>query len=197
MDYSPWFKGKILLFWRQTKKGQNPWNQRPCTQNWFPCISHQLYLHEFFESIFDPHEWPKGEFGCFEGKQEGAKSPKPKKPCPPKLVSMHFTSIATCMNFWANSNFWPPWTIVHGTTLRKKSTIVSSSWISLHLYLRSNSDRHYSELGISIVNPMPLFQSLFLQSYPLIFFQTFLGLYNMVHLWQDCYRWWERKPDAL
>ena len=28
-------------------------------------------------------------------------SPKPKKPCPPKSVYLHVTSIPTCMNFWS------------------------------------------------------------------------------------------------
>ena len=28
-----------------------------------------------------------------------AVSPKPERPCPPKLVHMHLTSIPTCMNF--------------------------------------------------------------------------------------------------
>ena len=31
-------------------------------------------------------------------------SPKPKRPCPPKLVYMHITSTPTCMNFF--SQFW-------------------------------------------------------------------------------------------
>ena len=71
----------------------------------FHAFQVNLYLHEFFESIqfFDP-PWtivhgPKGNFGRFEGKQKGAISPKPKKPRPPNLVSMHFTSTSTCMNF--------------------------------------------------------------------------------------------------
>ena len=31
--------------------------------------------------------------------KKGAKSSKPEKPHPPKLVCMHFTSTSTCMNF--------------------------------------------------------------------------------------------------
>ena len=41
----------------------------------------------------------KGNFGCFEGKQKGAITPKPERPHPPKLVCMHFTSSSTCINF--------------------------------------------------------------------------------------------------
>ena len=57
----------------------------------------------------------------FEGKQKGAITPKPEKSRPPKLVSMHFTSTSTCMNFlsrfyfltpmdyspWSEGKFWP------------------------------------------------------------------------------------------
>ena len=50
----------------------------------------------------------------FEGKQKGTITPIPERPCPLKLFSMHFTSTSTCMNFLADSIFWPPWTIVHG-----------------------------------------------------------------------------------
>ena len=53
--------------------------------------------------------------------EKGAKSLKPEMPCPPKLVSMHFKSISTCMNFlgqfhfltpmdyspWSEGKFWP------------------------------------------------------------------------------------------
>ena len=38
-------------------------------------------------------------------------SPKPEKPHQPNLVPMHFTSTWI---FWADSIFWPPWTIAHG-----------------------------------------------------------------------------------
>ena len=40
--------------------------------------------------------------------EKGAKSPKPKMSCPPKLVSMHFTSISTCMNFLSQFYFLTP-----------------------------------------------------------------------------------------
>ena len=57
----------------------------------------------------------------FEGKQKGAITPILERPRPPKLVSMHFTSTSTCMNFlsrfyfltpmdyspWSKRKFWP------------------------------------------------------------------------------------------
>ena len=57
----------------------------------------------------------------FEGKQNGVKSLKPKKPHPSKLVCMRFRSTSTCMNFlsqfyfltpmgyspWSEGKFWP------------------------------------------------------------------------------------------
>ena len=62
---------------------------------------------------------PKGKFGCFEGHQEGAKSPNLKRPCPPKLFCMHFISTSTCMIFlkpFHDSRFLPnyiPLTIMY------------------------------------------------------------------------------------
>ena len=41
----------------------------------------------------------KGNLAVFEGKQKRAITPKRKRPRPPKLVSMHFASTSTCMNF--------------------------------------------------------------------------------------------------
>ena len=49
-----------------------------------------------------------------EGKQKGAITLIPEKPRTPKLVSMHFTSIFTCRNFFNQFYFLTPWTIVHG-----------------------------------------------------------------------------------
>ena len=57
----------------------------------------------------------------FEGKQKEAITPKSEGLRPPKLVSMHFTSTSTCMNFlsrfyfltsmdyspWSEGKFWP------------------------------------------------------------------------------------------
>ena len=60
-------------------------------------------LHEFFELIsidlnflmtYSP--WSEREIWPF---LKVAVSPKPERPCPPKLVCMHLTSILTCMNF--------------------------------------------------------------------------------------------------
>ena len=86
-----------------------------------------FYLHEFSESIlfFDP-PWTivhgrKGNFGRYWRQTKGAITPKPKRPHPPKLVCMHFTSTSTCMNFlsrfyfltpmdyspWSEGKFWP------------------------------------------------------------------------------------------
>ena len=44
----------------------------------------------------------------FEGKQKGAITPKPERPHPPKLVSMHLTSIPTCINFLTQFYFLTP-----------------------------------------------------------------------------------------
>ena len=49
---------------------------------------------------------PKGKFGQI---QKWAKSPKPKRPCPPKCKS-HYPLLAWI--FWADSISWPPWTII-------------------------------------------------------------------------------------
>ena len=57
----------------------------------------------------------------FEGKRNGVKSPKSKRPHLPKLVCMRFRSTSTCMNFlsqfyfltpmdyspWSEGKFWP------------------------------------------------------------------------------------------
>ena len=37
--------------------------------------------------------------GCFEGKQKGEKFLKPKRPCPSKLVCIHFTSTSISIKF--------------------------------------------------------------------------------------------------
>ena len=50
----------------------------------------------------------KGNLANFEGKQNGVKSPKPERLCPPKLVSMHFISTSTCMNFLSQIYFLTP-----------------------------------------------------------------------------------------
>ena len=43
-----------------------------------------------------------------EGKQKGAITPIPEKPRPPKLVSMHFMSTSTCINFLSQFYFLTP-----------------------------------------------------------------------------------------
>ena len=63
------------------------------------------YLHEFFEPnlvplnflmTMDYSPWVEKEIWLF---LKVAISPKPKRPCPQKLVCMHVTSIPTCLNF--------------------------------------------------------------------------------------------------
>ena len=54
---------------------------------------------------------------------KGPKSPKLEKPCPPNLVSMHFTSTSTCMNFLSSFYFLTPmdllntWILLNGCNL--------------------------------------------------------------------------------
>ena len=63
------------------------------------------YLHEFFWAdsnclnflmTMDYSPWSERENWPF---LKVAISPKPERPCPPKLVCMHLTSIPTCINF--------------------------------------------------------------------------------------------------
>ena len=99
MDYSLWSKGKFLPFSRQTRKGQNLWNQRSHVhQNWFPCISHQALLAWTF--------W--ADFCRFEDKKERGKISGTKEVMQPNLVSMHFTSTSTCMDFLSSFYFLTP-----------------------------------------------------------------------------------------
>ena len=58
MDYSPWSKGKIWPFWRQTKMGQiSETGDTTPTKVGLHAFQTNLCLHEFFEPIlfFDPH----------------------------------------------------------------------------------------------------------------------------------------------
>ena len=57
--------------------------------------------------IFEPMD-QREILNIFEGKWNGAESPKPKGPHPPKLVCMHFTSTSTCMNFLSRFYFLTP-----------------------------------------------------------------------------------------
>ena len=64
-----------------------------------------LNIIEFYEPIlFFVH----GLKGKFEGKQKGARSPKPERPCPSNLVHMHFTSTSTCIIFLSQFHFLTP-----------------------------------------------------------------------------------------
>ena len=77
------------------------------------------YLHKLFEpilidSIFWP-PWtivhgPKGNFGRFEGKQKGAKSPKLERPHQPKLVSMHCMKFLSRFYFLTQMDYIVYWT---------------------------------------------------------------------------------------
>ena len=70
------------------------------------------FLSQFY---FWPHR-SKGNFGRFlKANKKGPISPKPERPCPPKLVWMHFTSPFICMNFLSWFYFLTPWTIVHAS----------------------------------------------------------------------------------
>ena len=50
----------------------------------------------------------KGNLAIFEGKQNGAISPKLEKPDPPKWVCMHFTSTSTCIKILSQFYFFDP-----------------------------------------------------------------------------------------
>ena len=59
----------------------------------------------------------RGILAVFEGEQKGAITPKLERPCPPKLVCVHFTSTSTCTNFFSQFYFLTPMDyiiIVHG-----------------------------------------------------------------------------------
>ena len=90
-----------------------------CVRKWCLIILlqvHGIQLFEYFQDIDFGRVW---KFAQSEPVQQGtfvkilqvtttctinasekrAKSPKLERPCPPKLISMHFTSTSTCMNF--------------------------------------------------------------------------------------------------
>ena len=98
MDYGPYSKRDI---WKKPKfSNQQSHTHQTCCE----CISHQPLLAWIFWT--DSTFWPpwtivKGNFGraVFEGKQKRAKSPKLERPCPPKLVHIHNSSMLTCINF--------------------------------------------------------------------------------------------------
>ena len=47
---------------------------------------------------------------------------------------MHFTSTSTCINFWANSIFWPPWTIPITGKVTPTKVGVHVYYINLYLH---------------------------------------------------------------
>ena len=104
------------MVWRENlavdKKEQNlqNWKTMP-TKIGLHAFYINLYLHELIEPILFFIPWTiihvlKGNFGHFESKRKGAKSPKAKRPHSPKLVQIYFKSASTCMKFMN----WPPWT---------------------------------------------------------------------------------------
>ena len=103
MDYSPWSKREIWPFLRVavSSKPERPHPPKlvciHCDINvilaWiFWTNSNQLN----FLMTMDYSPCPEREIWPF---LKVATSPKPRRPRPPKLVCMHFTSIPTCMNF--------------------------------------------------------------------------------------------------
>ena len=99
-----------------------------CVRKWCLIILlqvHGIQLFEYFQDIDFGRVW---KFAQSEPVQQGtfvkilqvtttctinasekrAKSPKLERPCPPKLISMHFTSTSTCMNFLSRFYFLTP-----------------------------------------------------------------------------------------
>ena len=77
--------------------------------------------------------------------EKGAKSPKPKRPCPPKLVCMHFMSTSNCMNFlswfyfltpmdyspWSEGKFWSFWRQTKkGQNLQNRKSHAYQNWFA-------------------------------------------------------------------
>ena len=98
MDYSPWPKREI---WPFMKVAISPKPERPCPPKLvcmhLTSIPTCIYFLSWFRLIKIFDVW-KGNLAVFES-MKVAISPKPEKPCPPKLVCMHLTSITTSINF--------------------------------------------------------------------------------------------------
>ena len=102
MDYSPWVEREI---WPLLKVAISPKPERSRSPKLVcmyvtstpTCIN---FLSQFqcikFLMTMDYSPWVEKEIWLF---LKVAISPKPKRPCPPKLVCMHVTSIPTCINF--------------------------------------------------------------------------------------------------
>ena len=106
MDYSPGPKGKI---------GQNSKEVQSLKPEW-PCPPKLVCMHFtltstcmifWVDSIFWL-SWSKGKIWLFLKTKKGAKSSKPEKPCPPKLVCMNFMSTSFCMNLFSQFYFLTP-----------------------------------------------------------------------------------------
>ena len=96
MDNSPWSEGE---FWSNLKSSNiSKTGEAMPTKIGLHIFHVNLDMHEFFQLIlfFDIHG-PKGNLAF----KKGHKSAKLEKPCVPNLISMHFMSISTCMNFFS------------------------------------------------------------------------------------------------
>ena len=93
MDYSPWSERKFWPFLKANKRSHNSkTGEATPIKNGFHAFHVNFYLHEFFEPIlfFDPHglyivHGPKGNFGCFEGKQKRDKISETEDATPTKI----------------------------------------------------------------------------------------------------------------
>ena len=120
MDYSQWSEMEIRPILKANRKGQNLQNQMGhAHQNWFSCMHFRststciIFLSQFYFLTTIIVHGPKEILAISMANKKGAKSSKPERPHPPKLVCMHFTSTSTCMNILSCFYFWKPWTIVH------------------------------------------------------------------------------------
>ena len=102
MDYSPWSEGEI---WPFLKVAISPKLERSCPSKLvcmhLTSISTCMNFFANFDRLnflmtMDYSPWSEGEIWPF---LKVAISPKLEMSCPSKLVSMHLTSIPTCMNF--------------------------------------------------------------------------------------------------
>ena len=104
--------GKFGCFWRQQKRSQiSETGEATQTKIGLHAFRVNHYLHEFFEPILflTPMEMVWRKLWLFLGNEKWAKSPKPERPYPPKLITWisHQPLLA-----WI---FWSPWTIVYVT----------------------------------------------------------------------------------
>ena len=106
--WPPWTEGKIWLFWRQAKKGQNLWNWKGYThQNWFACISQQpllawIFLSPFcFLTLMEYSPWSKREIWR---QMKRSKISKTNKVMPPNWYTCISHQTLLPLIFWGNKN---------------------------------------------------------------------------------------------